>query len=68
VIRGVYQQLLRMRRRFQRSIAGEWSRVTWEGNVISISRSQFSLKANLGPDSALGLPPWGWRVESAAGA
>ena len=68
VIRGVYQQLLRMRRRFQRSIAGEWSRVTWEGNVISISRSQFSLKANLGSESALGLPPWGWRVEPVAGA
>jgi maltooligosyltrehalose trehalohydrolase len=63
VIRDVYQQLLRMRRRYQRCIAEEWPRVSWAGNVVSISRSEFSLKANLGPESALGLPPWGWRVE-----
>jgi maltooligosyltrehalose trehalohydrolase len=62
-LRDTYRRLLGLRRQYKRSIATEWPKVTLEGRTFTIARSQFTLRANLGPDPALGLEPWGWQVD-----
>ena len=58
-----YRTLLELRRRHSRSIAQEWPKVAIEGRALSLVRSDFTLKANLGPMPAVGLRGWEWRVQ-----
>jgi len=58
----VYKQLLELRRRHRDIISREWPQVSISGRVLSMARSSFTLRANLGPDAAGGLGPWAWDV------
>jgi maltooligosyltrehalose trehalohydrolase len=62
-LRDLYKRLIGLRRHYQQPIAAHWPKVTREGRHFSIARPQFTLNVNLGPDPALGLERWGWRVD-----
>jgi len=61
-MRKLYKQLLELRRLYRQSISREWPSVSIGGRVLSMTRSSFMLRANLGPQPAGGLGPWAWEV------
>jgi maltooligosyltrehalose trehalohydrolase len=65
-MRGLYRNLLQLRREYQECISREWPQVSIDGKVVTMVRSRFSVRANLGPEPASGLPAWGWKVEPGA--
>jgi maltooligosyltrehalose trehalohydrolase len=65
-LRGVYRELLRTRARNAAVLGARWPDVRREGRAFRLVwPGALALEVNLGPDPALGLGPWEWRVEEA---
>jgi maltooligosyltrehalose trehalohydrolase len=65
-LRDVYRELLRLRARHAEVIGTRWPEVRHEGRAFRIEwPGALAAEVNLGPVAAMGLPPWGWRVEEA---
>jgi maltooligosyltrehalose trehalohydrolase len=61
-LRAHYRAMLALRRRHRSVIASSWPRVRREGRAFRLQRPGLTVSVNLGPEPALGLPPWGWGV------
>jgi maltooligosyltrehalose trehalohydrolase len=64
-LRAHYRSLLAVRARHAAALAGAWPEVTVEGRCFTLRRQGLTVKANLAPEPAGGLPAWGWAVETA---
>ncbi|WP_242340665.1 MULTISPECIES: malto-oligosyltrehalose trehalohydrolase [unclassified Anaeromyxobacter] len=62
-LRGHYQRLLALRRAHRVEIARAWPRVEREGTAYTLHRPGLVVRANLGPEPAGGLAPWGVAIE-----
>ncbi|BDG10392.1 malto-oligosyltrehalose trehalohydrolase [Anaeromyxobacter paludicola] len=62
-LREVYRQLLAVRRRHAAAIGAHWPEVARDGRAFTVRRPGLTLRANLGPEPAGGMPGWGWGVE-----
>jgi maltooligosyltrehalose trehalohydrolase len=65
-LRRVYRELLRTRARHAAVLAAHWPDVRREARAFRLVwPGALKLEVNLGPEPALGLGPWEWRVEEA---
>ena len=62
-LREVYRRLLEVRLRHAGEIGARWPEVERDGRAFTLRRPGLTVRANLGPRPAGGLPGWGWRVE-----
>jgi maltooligosyltrehalose trehalohydrolase len=63
-LRQVYRELLRCRARHAQVMGARWPEVRHEGRAFHVEwPGELALEVNLGPGPAMGLPPWGWRVD-----
>jgi maltooligosyltrehalose trehalohydrolase len=61
-LRAHYRQMLAVRRQYRDRIGAEWPRVRCEGRAYTLERPGLTVRVNLGPEPALGMPGWGWEV------
>ena len=67
-LREHYRRLLALRKAHRAAIARAWPRVEREGTVFTLRRPGLVVRANLGPEPAGGLGPWGVAIEEGGGA
>lgn len=61
-LRDHYRALLEVRRDHRAAFAARWPKVRRDGRCFTLLRPGLEVRANLGPDPAGGLGPWGWSV------
>jgi maltooligosyltrehalose trehalohydrolase len=61
-LRAHYRRMLAIRRQHRDRIGAEWPRVRREGRAYTLERPGLTVRVNLGPEPALGMPGWGWEV------
>jgi maltooligosyltrehalose trehalohydrolase len=61
-LRAHYRRMLEIRRQHRDRIGAEWPRVRHEGRAYTLERPGLTVRVNLGPEPALGMPGWGWEV------
>jgi maltooligosyltrehalose trehalohydrolase len=67
-LREHYRRVLGLRKAHRAAIARAWPRVEREGTVFTLLRPGLVVRANLGPEPAGGLGPWGVAIEEGGGA
>ncbi|HSD22246.1 MAG TPA: malto-oligosyltrehalose trehalohydrolase [Anaeromyxobacter sp.] len=67
-LREHYRRVLALRKAHHAAIARAWPRVEREGTVFTLVRPGLVVRANLGPEPAGGLGPWGVAIEEGGGA
>ncbi|MGZ6099281.1 MAG: malto-oligosyltrehalose trehalohydrolase, partial [Myxococcaceae bacterium] len=61
-LRAHYRRMLEIRRQHRDRIGAEWPRVRRDGRAYTLERPGLTVRVNLGPEPALGMPGWGWEV------
>jgi maltooligosyltrehalose trehalohydrolase len=64
-LREHYRRLLALRRKHLTSIAARFPAVEVDGTAFTLRRDALVVRANLGPDPAGGLGPWGLEIAEA---
>jgi maltooligosyltrehalose trehalohydrolase len=62
-LRDHYRRMLALRRRHRAVISAGWPEVRRDGTAFTLVRPGLVVRANLGPESAGGLGPWGLEIE-----
>jgi maltooligosyltrehalose trehalohydrolase len=66
-LRNHYRRLLQLRRAHREAISRAWPRVELDGSVFTLRRPGLVVRANLHPEAAAGLGPWGVEIEEGPG-
>ncbi len=64
-LRDHYRRLLALRRKHLTTIAARFPAVEVDGTAFTLRREELVVRANLGPEPAGGLGPWGLAIEEA---